>query len=475
MISEDKNRLTTGVDANGNEIGIALWEIYSCLRYYKRDKAGKRNLSLPIQFGGINKWAKCKPFASPEQNFETVEARDIARRNANQGLIIPTAYNSGVSTTDNPRMQTYIGTLIEKAREGVAPNWEYRRPLGGAFNEPFRTLDFDGYKHLESDGSCQPYETNILGLNKSRGTDNDVTIVNRFVQGELTCRLSKKYADLKFSDILPNDNYYHFYVEVYDANAPYGLDEQDPKAVYVCPQQITEVADNDWQDVVLNLADMMKIVGNGRFIFVLGINRFSAGVENAPDADGVGFIEPWNGNLLPVYNVRVDYYAVINYLQKAGYYVASGSSSNFTSFNPKDYDFTGWRKTYSDKVGLALDFQRMAEDYTIVGGIANVNNLPQSGFKIWVRARYQDRYVVATVAGSDIQSNVSTNGNNYKVVFANQDEKQTVYLRFDGLIKQGEQIDSIELQFSTDGTTYAPLGNVEAGFDGSSVRLRLQY
>lgn len=477
MAYDDTNKKLY-VDETSDKGGIATWQIYKCLRYKNRDKNGNMDISLPIQFGAINKWAKYKPFEGSEPNYDTKLLRDKARLAACQGLLIPNAKNSGLTASDGVYSRTYLAKLVELAKDGTAPNWEYQRPTTW-----FRYLDFDGYNHLAK----QPYQTYMRGYNKGDGTNQTAFRINRFETNKLTFGIQKlQGAEIELGDLFPDTmDYYYFVAERYLAS--YILSTLKPKSVFMASEPIKNLTDYSApQEIVVELDSTWDATNNGGmpWCIILGVNKFADNVDTTktdnvpvlnPDDLGAGFIEPWvASSLLPAYYFYVDYYAVINFIQLAGYYIAS-SGANYTSFNPKDYDFTGWRKTNSDKVGLALDFQRKAEDYTIVGGIANVNNLPQSGFKIWVRARYQDRYVVATVAGSDIQSNVSTNGNNYKVVFANQDEKQTVYLRFDGLIQQGEQIDSIQLEFSTDGVNYAPLGNVEEGFDSSSVRLRLQY
>lgn len=468
-------KLYTTVDAEGNKIGIPLWEIMQCLAYFKRDKNGYRNLGTIVKNAPINKWAKYKPFASQEQNFETAEDRDNARKLANQGLIIPTAYNSGVSTTDSPTMQTYLGTLIVKAREGVAPNWEYRRPLGAAFNEPFRALDFDGYKHLDFDGSRQPYETNILGLNKTLGTGTDLIAINRFIQSELTCRFSKLYADLKFSDLLPNLDYLHFCVEVYDANNPVDLDEKDPIAVYVCPQTISEVADNEWQDIVLDLNELGQQY-NGRYVFVLGINKFSAGAGNAPDANGSGFIEPWKTGMLPVYNIKIDYYGVLDLRHEYGFYLPS-LNGGFASFDLKDYDDLTMKGTESDKVGISLKFRRRAENYYITGSKAYT--VPSGAISYKFRLINQGG---ATVVGTLSDATMTSDATHAVVAKGSNDEWQTVYLRFDNFLpNSGDSVTYGILEVSTDnGNTWTQIsasamagGYIEPGCDGSSIKLYL--
>lgn len=63
MISEDGKKLYTTTDADGNLVGISLWEIMKVLGYYKRDTNGNRNLGMIIENANINKLSRMKPHA----------------------------------------------------------------------------------------------------------------------------------------------------------------------------------------------------------------------------------------------------------------------------------------------------------------------------------------------------------------------------------------------------------------------------
>lgn len=169
MISEDKNRLTTGVDADGNKIGIALWEIYSCLRYYKRDKSGKRNLSLPIQFGDINKWSFNKPIRS--NSTEKLTQDDISNRRCGLSAFKATKLIEKSIGFDGSASHTKEDCLAEISE------WTYLRPRGlNTYNERFRILDFDGYNHeaIAPDRGWSQIEIDTATINKLKGVTLDI-------------------------------------------------------------------------------------------------------------------------------------------------------------------------------------------------------------------------------------------------------------------------------------------------------------
>lgn len=133
-ISEDKNRLFTTVK-DGNEIGIALWEIYSCLRYYKRDKRGNRNLSLPIQFGDINKWARHKPLI-----YSTPVIPDTLKAKYRQG----TDEDGNIGGLVSDKVPCKAGDLYGMTTVPTFQTLQYRRPNDDTWK---RIGDFDGYIH----------------------------------------------------------------------------------------------------------------------------------------------------------------------------------------------------------------------------------------------------------------------------------------------------------------------------------------
>lgn len=105
----DKENRRLYVDESSDKGGIALWQIADCLRYYKRDKNGNRNLGTIIKNADINKWAKYKPVD----------------------------YKKDSPLTDDDR------ALVDWGMRVVGKYLEYQRPTS-----QFRARDFDGYNHL---------------------------------------------------------------------------------------------------------------------------------------------------------------------------------------------------------------------------------------------------------------------------------------------------------------------------------------
>lgn len=478
----DKENRRLYVDESSDKGGIALWQIADCLRYYKRDTNGRRNLGTIIKNADINKWAKYKPFRSSAPIFETKEDKEFAMKAANAGLLIPNGINAGITTAAADYKRIYLGELAYRASHGAAPNYEYMRPRGldpnGAYDERFRALDFDGYNHL---ATTPPFTTAITNVAVQDGKTR--VSINRFEENSLQCVLQRlANAELDIADLFYGEDHsqYYFSVEVYKQASFAGYDSYAPDVVYRADSPVSELGASNISQlitIVLDDADM----DNKNFDVVLGINRYMTDPNHQiPDDARVGFVCPWSEGYYPfVYSFRQEYYAVFDIIQEAGYYIASASTADYTSFNTKDYNDLTYKKSYSDKVGLALQFKRKAEDYYIVGANANANAIPANGFKVWIRAVVRttsgERYINATVANSDIGSDKVTTGTNYTTVYSSQDEYQTIYLRFDGMMPTiGEKIGYITLEFSTDGTTYSTIGNVSTGHDGSSVKLYLE-
>lgn len=117
-------RLYATTDAQGNKVGIPLWEIASCLAYFKRDKNGNRNLGMMIRNANINHFAKRHPIPS----IVKVEAlTDEDRKSINYGWSI-----------------RGIRWDAELAKED---SW-VRYFNASADRMYYRVLDFDGYYHL---------------------------------------------------------------------------------------------------------------------------------------------------------------------------------------------------------------------------------------------------------------------------------------------------------------------------------------
>mgnify|MGYP003306877594 CR=1 FL=1 len=186
--------------------GISTSEVAACLGDYRVTARG-RDIGLLCSSPKINKWSPAKPFRNASWKFGSKTERDAARRMANQGLLLPTAANAGVVSSQAAYRRTYLGYLTYLASTGQTPNYTYQPPRGKASNEPFRLLDFDGYMHRAK----QPFQTIIMGMEKSDLRNE----INRFTQSTLVCRIIKNADSIAMSDLI-NDtlSYYYFTAEV---------------------------------------------------------------------------------------------------------------------------------------------------------------------------------------------------------------------------------------------------------------------
>lgn len=160
----DKNRRKLYIDKSSDKGGLALWEIYDCLRYNKRDSRGNRNLGMAIVNGRINPLARCKPFRDSATSFASAEARAAVRG--------ASAVNSGANNGfGNTPMITPSGYTIPHAV------YEYKRPRGvtSETNEPFRMSDFDGYWHFAPSPIKVAWESKIY-----TGSSNKLAILVNF-------------------------------------------------------------------------------------------------------------------------------------------------------------------------------------------------------------------------------------------------------------------------------------------------------
>lgn len=103
---------------------------------------GRYHIADICTAGSINKWAKNKPFRYNSDNFgydvnnpsvANAERKRLAQVN-NYGISIP---------------QSTFGDALTmaKAVHNKTVVWEYEKPRGREYNEPFRVRDFDGYDH----------------------------------------------------------------------------------------------------------------------------------------------------------------------------------------------------------------------------------------------------------------------------------------------------------------------------------------
>lgn len=464
--STNKKLYTTATE------GISTSEVAACLGDYRVTARG-RDIGLLCSSPKINKWSPVKPFRDSALYFSSKDERDAARRMANQGLLLPTAANAGIGTSQAAYRRTYLGYLTYLASTTrQTPNYTYQQPRGKSYNEPFRLLDFDGYMHRAK----QPFQTIIIGMEKSDLRNE----INRFTQSTLVCRIIKNADSIAMFDLI-NDTlpYYYFTAEVYidtNVSASSAFYARTPDYTYVANYPVSElVNDNDYQDIVIPLDASLD---NKYIDIVIGINKFYPDVNNSKDngnkvpaTESKGFIEPWEEGKYPYYMFVQRYYGVLDLQQENGYYIKPAASV-FSSFDLNTLDNI-YKTTASDKVGISLKLKKASDNYYVVG--SKNHYLPDNYIKYKFRLVRQTSNgnfaVVGILSNSTMTSDAAS-----AIIYSTGADYQTVYLRFDNFLpNSGDEVGFAILEVSNDdGTSWTPLGEVNQGNSGSSVHLYLK-
>ena len=164
-------------DPNTESVSTLFSQLGNLLGVGKRDD-GRYHLSDLCQTKNINKWAKYKPFRHEAWNFASTSDRDAARKEKNQGLVLPTLKNAGISSSS--KYYAYLNDLAYGITQGMfTTSYEYKQPRGGSYSEPNRLRDFDGYNHLAQ----QPFTTGatLIYADGTQELYKSGTEVNRFL------------------------------------------------------------------------------------------------------------------------------------------------------------------------------------------------------------------------------------------------------------------------------------------------------
>lgn len=469
-ISEDKNRLFTTVK-DGKKIGISLEEIYSCLRYYKRDKSGKRNLSLPIQFGGINKWAKCKPFRFGQPNFASSKEKEDARKGSpnssgeSQGLLLPIV-NKLVSMGDNPDRWTYLvaaaGSFMMNSGEAKR-DYLYLRPRGIEKGEYFRLRDFDGYSHLNP-------QVKLWQCGMQGATAGQTIEINRFENPRLRFYMMSNIENertLALTDIIQSSDRMRFVVEECDdtQNKPY-YQWNKPSAIHVASEP---AADADYAgqfiDVELDAAN-----DNKQITFIMGINEINPDTMQPYEASGIGMFAPSENGAHYIY---INQKNEIN-IKIAPLRFATGAATPSFIALP-NYDASAAKTTSSDII-VEMKVQKTSGYYITS---ANFNgSLPANARNFKFRFRnsssqtsFNDN-VVAIVSNELGQTAQSIFIDRKESPEPNVVEYETIYLRFNNVMSASGVYTSGRLEASGDGG--ATWGTITSGNEGLTLYITKQ-
>lgn len=477
----EKTKLFVYRSDPNNPKGITLAEMMQVLGYYKRDKNGKRNLGMIYTNAEFNKWSLCKPFRCNKTSFADNNERDKERKKVHQGLLMPTPQNTPNISSQHIYGNTYLGYLAYSAAVmKTAPNWEYLEPRGIlTYNEPFRFFDMDGYNHR----AAKPFSAFASVLDGGNATlidptTNQITI-NRFKNNAIRCGIiMENGAEIALGDLMQNDgnlNYY-FTTEIYKSGKAGPFYDFAPDKLYVAKERITDVNVNNgstYIDIPLDPAN-----DSSSYEVVLGVNEFDNVESGVPESRGNGFLAPWEGNERPfLFSIRQDYYAVLDFRHLDGYYFPIGSSK-VDSFGLKDYSSSAYHRTNSDIIGISLKMRRRAENYYITGSKSYSVPSGAKSYSFAMLDQKNNKMVVGTL--SDATMTTETTHAVIAKAAAGEDEWQTIYLKFNNFLAAGTSIDFGVLKVSSDGgQTYMEIGeipkeSIEAGCDGSSVRLYIQ-
>ena len=440
-----------------------------------RGSDGKYHLADLCTAGSINKWAKNKPFAYNSDNFGydpnnpsvANNARAAARKEKNQGLVLPTLKNAGVSSSN--QYYAYLNYLAYGIVSGVfATSYGYNPPRGRSYSEPFRLRDFDGYNHIAQ----QPFTTGatLIYADGTQQVYNPGTEVNRFLVKAVRfwIQTGNNNVDITLADLLYGNDARQFYFETELFKRVTGIETEYftryPDEVLHSPNNISTIPQTngfDSIDVELDAAD-----DNTKWYGIIGINKYESASSTVPMSSGEGFVAPWTSTDRPfIITVTQTFHSALNGALYQGYYLPVGSST----WSAYDIPDTTEKRTGSNMVALSLKMKKGNAGYYVIGNNAP-SGLPSGAITYMFRLIYAgqtSRVVVGTVVSSNITSVPS---NNLAYINPNGDNEQVVYLRFDGILASvGDYIQYGILEVSKDGgATWGYAAN-ESGASWSSV------
>ena len=455
--------------------GLTPQEVALCIQDYRIDENGNVAISLMCTSPKVIKWQKNKPFRSSVIAYPLTAEGDAEkaadRKAANQGLMIPTPANSGI-TSQNTYGWTYLGRLAYYATQGLAPNYTYLQPRGLAtFNEPFRIHDFDGYTHAGG----QPFRsgaTLIYADGRQIPLDAAITEyrdINRFEVKSIRFYLQTSVdADITLDDLLygTDARFYYFVTELY-RNHGNPFYENRPDVIMKATDNLTTI--NQYNGFVSLDLELSADDDEIRYDAVIGINRFASASSTVPESMGAGFIAPWENNERPyIFSFHQTYHGVLEGKPYQGYYRLD-NAVDWTIFDIPDRVM---KTTHSDIIGISLNMSRMNANYYVIGQ-NGVSGVPSDALTFMFKLIYAgqtSREVIGRVANADL----TNTGNNAALITMNGDAQQTVYLRFDGMLEVGDYIQNGILMVSADrGETWTYVESPSSG-NWSSVPLYIK-
>lgn len=412
----------------------------------------------------INKWEKNKPFIWPTWEFKDAASRDAARKEAHQGLMLPNMVNLGVASTDSN--YRYLNTLVRYITLGAISSYPYEKPQGGE-SQPYRLLDFDGYRHT----AVQPFTTGAT-LIYADGTQELYTggVVNRFKVDlvRFWVQTANGNVDISLGDFFYENDGYRFYLhtELYE-NIISNESEFYARNPNECRHSSKSIAEipiiNGFDSIDYKLKSEAD---NTKWTCIVGFNKYASVNETIPSPEGLGFVAPWTDYNRPfIFEFRQEFYGVLDFTLGKGHSILTAGGSSFGSF---DLDYRSTKlKVYSDIVGISINLKKATQNYYVVGQKSYSSYVPDGAVRYMFRLENQqaNKYVIGIVSNEQMQETT------HQEITAGGSATQTVYLKFPGFLPSGSIENGVLWVSNDDGNTWTTIGDTNVGFSGSSIPL----
>lgn len=432
---------------NTQTLGELLGELGELLPVSRRSD-GKYYLSDMCQSPNINRWAKYKPFRNSAWNFASDTERNAARKAANQGLLLPTPKNAGVSS-QHAYGYRYLGYLAYLIMSGAIESYPYLQPRGvtSVYTEPNRLRDLDGYDKT----AIQPFTTGatLIYADGRQKQYQDGMELNRFEvkSVRLWVQMGNGNVQISLADLLYGTNGTQFYLTGEQYKKVTGIDTEFfsrvPDVVKHSTKHIAQIPINNGFDSVD--FELAAEDDNTKWYGVVGINKFTQASDTIPANEGAGFVAPWTSTNKPfLFTFNQNYHGVLEGALYQGYYRA-GTSASWTAFNIPDRT---QKNTASDSVGLSIKLKRMNANYYIVNqnGVTGVPSGSITYMFKMILAAQTTREIIGKVATSTL----ADTGNGHIAITTGGGAEQVAYLRFDGILAVGDYLQNGILMVSND-------------------------
>lgn len=403
-------------------------DVYGVLQLSPTTQGYDLGYACKNEHGRINKWSRAKPYRKDSLGPVSVDVDPTRTVGDIWGMTPPQMRNNNIY------FNSMVMGIISQPYQSLYPNWEYKPPRGGDYNEPFRITDFDGYNH----NAQQVFNT---GITNYKGSINlfdaeEITFFFMLMQG----------ADFTMSEFAGAFTQYRFVVEIYIDNVGtpwYAMTA--PTHRYVSANTIKEM--QGWAEYIT--VSTNDLGGNSlvnKSIYVcMGIQNIQNGIPES----NTGIVAPWVGNNYPFYK-QIKFENYFNRSWKSLSYAFTPYKP--TWYNVSDYPVLSFRGTMN--FILKCQIERKGRRMYIIP--EHPSSTPSGGYNMKIKAIAYGNYSstqYAEILSSSLQIV------QYTLIESTNEEGlyQEVYLSFNTLLKIGK-VSNISIMGTVDnGSTWVQL------------------